>query len=317
MINSVPFYMLASSTMLVMNKVAISVFERPLLLLFIQLSFTSLTVLIGGELKVFSLTGFNKETLKKFWLVPLTFLLSIFSNIKILQHTNVETFIVLRASTPLIMSILDVQFLNRRLPSKRSWGSIVTVFIFATLYVILESKTLTTDSMLWVVIWYANFCFDQIYIKHVVDTVKMTLWDRVLYTNYIPTIILSPALFLFEDPIEIEKSDLLHISTIIFSTCALGLMMSYTSFWTRKQVSATTFTVIGNVCKFLTITINYFIWEHHATSYGIMALSVCVIASSFYQQAEYDKDGKDKKKLANFYAVFVLCFVLMLIKIFN
>lgn len=311
--SSVPFYMLASSTMLVINKVAISFFQRPLLLLFIQLTFSSLVVLIGNDMGVLSVDGIKKNTLKRFWLVPLTFLFSIFCNIKILEHTNVETFIVIRSSTPIVMSILDVQFLRRKLPTKRSWLSIITVFIFSICFIMSESKSFTIDSTKWLFLWYANFCFDQIYIKHVVDTVKMTMWDRVLYTNLVPIFILSPLVLVFEDKIELERSEAPFVFMVIFSSCLMGVIMSYTSFWTRKQVSATKFTVIGNACKFITIAINFFIWENHATPIGILSLIVCVLASSLYQQAEKDIEQNDKKKLPAFYAVFTLFFFMVLI----
>ena len=35
----------------------------------------------------------------------------------------------------------------------------------------------------WLAAWYACFTFDTVYIKHVLDTVKMTDWGRVYYTN--------------------------------------------------------------------------------------------------------------------------------------
>lgn len=314
--NAVPLYMLASSTMLVLNKVAISVFQRPLLLLFTQLSFTTLVVLVSKEFGMLKISELSRDTLRRFWLVPITFLFSIFCNIKILEHTNVETFIVLRASTPLVMSILDVQFLKRRLPTKRSWFSIVTVFIFAVSYVRFESKSFTIDSINWLLLWYVNFCFDQIYIKHVVDTVKMTMWDRVLYTNMIPALILSPLVLMFEEVIELEISEAPYIIGVVISSCFMSVLISYTSFWARKQVSATTFTVIGNVCKFLTITINYMIWDNHATGFGILSLVVCVLASSLYQQAGYDMEGKDKGRLKHFYLAVSVFFIIISFSIF-
>jgi solute carrier family 35 protein len=314
--NAVPFYMLTSSIMLVLNKVAISVFQRPLLLLFTQLSFTTVFVLISKECGFINFSELNRDTLRRFWLVPVTFLFSIFCNIKILENTNVETFIVLRTSTPLIMSILDVQFLNRRLPSKRSWISLITVFIFAILYVRFENKTFNVKSIIWLSLWYVNFCFDQIYIKHVVDTVKMTMWGRVLYTNIISTFLLSPLVLLFEEPIELDQHEAPFIIGVVGSTCFMSVLISYTSFWARKQVSATTFTVIGNICKFLTIAINYIIWDNHATGGGIMSLAICIISSSFYEQAEYDKGGRDKGKLGRFY-ITVPTFLVLLIIINN
>ena len=39
---------------------------------------------------------------------------------QVLQYSNVDTFIVFRASTPLLISVADYLFLGRELPSLRS-----------------------------------------------------------------------------------------------------------------------------------------------------------------------------------------------------
>ena len=66
-------------------------------------------------------------------------------------------------------------------------------------------------------------------------------------------------------------------------SCALGVGMSYFAFLCRAQVSATYFTVIGNVCKVLTVLINIAIWDKHATPVGLGFLFVCLVAAYFYQ----------------------------------
>lgn len=57
--------------------------------------------------------------MKKFWIVAFVFLGTIFTNIKTLQYANVETFIVFRSSTPMLIAVLDYFFLGRELPDRR------------------------------------------------------------------------------------------------------------------------------------------------------------------------------------------------------
>ena len=45
-----------------------------------------------------------------------------------------------------------------------------------------------------------------------------------------------------------------------------GLGMSYFSFLSRAMVSATYFTVIGNMCKLLSVVINILLWDKHVRS---------------------------------------------------
>ena len=42
------------------------------------------------------------------------------TTMQVLQYSNVETFVVFRASTPLLISLADYAFLGRELPSMRS-----------------------------------------------------------------------------------------------------------------------------------------------------------------------------------------------------
>jgi len=47
----------------------------------------------------------------------------------------------------------------------------------------LFSASSSSSSRSWLAAWYVCFTFDTVYIKHVLDTVKMTDWGRVYYTN--------------------------------------------------------------------------------------------------------------------------------------
>ena len=51
----------------------------------------------------------------------------------------------------------------------------------------------------------------------------------------------------------------------LLASCAGGLGMSYFSFALRAVISATTFSVIGNVCKVLTILVNLLMWDEHSS----------------------------------------------------
>ena len=50
-------------------------------------------------------------------------------------------------------------------------------------------------------------------------------------------------------------------------SCVGGLGMSYFSFALRAVISATSFSVIGNICKVLTILVNILMWDQHASEH--------------------------------------------------
>jgi GDP-mannose transporter len=65
----------------------------------------------------------------------------------------------------------------------------------------------------------------------------------------------------------------------------VGTGIGYSGWWCRSVVSATSFTLIGVMNKFLTILLNVVIWDQHATPGGIMSLFVCIAGGSIYEQA--------------------------------
>jgi GDP-mannose transporter len=51
------------------------------------------------------------------------------------------------------------------------------------------------------------------------------------------------------------------------------------------MVSATTYTLVGVVNKFITVLLNVLIWDKHSTPLGLVSVCLCLAAGSFYQQA--------------------------------
>jgi GDP-mannose transporter len=51
------------------------------------------------------------------------------------------------------------------------------------------------------------------------------------------------------------------------------------------MVSATTYTLVGVVNKFLTVLLNVVLWDKHSTAGGILSVLVCLLAGTLYQQA--------------------------------
>lgn len=63
------------------------------------------------------------------------------------------------------------------------------------------------------------------------------------------------------------------------------IYLSMINIFYSGMVSATTFTLVGVVNKFLTVLLNVVLWDKHSSSTGIFAVCVCLLAGTFYQQA--------------------------------
>merc|ERR1712087_151581 len=68
-------------------------------------------------------------------------------------------------------------------------------------------------------------------------------------------------------------------------SCAVGIGISWSGWNCRSKISATAYTLLGVVCKFISVLINVAIWDKHATPTGLAWLGVCLAASATYRQA--------------------------------
>lgn len=291
-------YMVCSSTLLILNKLSIEFSQATTEVLFLQC--------VASTLVAYALSDAKFERLSQFRVVSIAFLATLFANMKILQNANVETFIIFRNSTPIVISVLDWCFMGRELPSLRSAVSIAGMFSSSIAYSLTDSNFSVT-AYVWVFMWYLLFCFDQIYIKRVIDSVVVkSNWERVFYINF--WAMLFSALYIAFDTFlvvgyqrkyhHLLKSFNAMSTGIVCSSIVAGVAMSYFSLACRTYLSATCFTVVGNVCKFITVIINIIIWDKHASVPGLCFLGICILSATLYQQAPVQKKPEELNSMS-------------------
>merc|ERR1711948_231011 len=127
------------------------------------------------------------------------------------------------------------------LPSLRSACALLLSVVGAVAYVLSDSQ-FQLRAYSWAALWLLMFLFDQIYIKHIVNTVDMSTWTRTYYMNaiaFVPVCIWSVAM-------EGAPGNLLNgwtgselIGVAMFSiSCILGTAISFCSFAARAALSA-------------------------------------------------------------------------------
>ncbi|EFJ50624.1 hypothetical protein VOLCADRAFT_80147 [Volvox carteri f. nagariensis] len=279
------YYAFCSSLMLVINKLAIHHVPAPAFILCCQLGVSVAAVLVGSAAGWLVADKLEWDKLLKFVWVVIGFLGTLVANIKVLQNANVETFITFRSSTPLVLSVCDYLWLGRAFPNARSWACLVVLLLGSAGYVLVDANFKLT-AYFWLILWYGFFTFDTVYVKHMCDTVKMTNWGRVYYTNFLAFVPLFMALpFLNEPGVLMNLEWSFGAIATLTTSCVLGVAMSHASYLLREAVSATLFTIVGIICKVVTVIINIMIWDKHASPTGIAFLLVCVFAGTFYEQA--------------------------------
>jgi len=63
------------------------------------------------------------------------------------------------------------------------------------------------------------------------------------------------------------------------------------------MISATSYTLVGVVNKFLTVLLNVLVWDKHSSPWGLFAVCMCLLAGTFYQQAPKRDDVRKEVQL--------------------
>ncbi|GBF98757.1 hypothetical protein Rsub_11163 [Raphidocelis subcapitata] len=286
------YYTVASGSLLVINKVAVVQLPAPTFVLMLQTAFSAAAVAAAHAVGAVTVSRATRRQLLHFVPVVAGFVGTIYANIKVLQHSNVETFITFRSSTPLILAFCDYAFLGRALPSRRSWAALAALVLSAAGYAYYD-RGFVVHAYVWVGVWYAFFTFEGVWVKHVCDTVPMSNWARVLYANAMSTPVLALGFF----ALRAERELLAHVDwrpavlAPLGLSCAMGVAMSHASYLLRSHASATTAAVVGIVCKLLSVSLNLVIWDKHAGGRQLAFLLVGIFAAAAYRQAPLRAGG--------------------------
>ena len=247
-----------------------------------------------------------------------------------LQHANVETFIVFRSITPLIVAVADPLFRPHvaQLPSAKTTASLVLIFAGAAGYTTFDS-TFSVTSYGWGVAYVVIICVEMIYVKDVVSHIKLSNWGLVYYNNGIGALMSTLVVLVLDEsgaigralrPAPIEDSGSATLArrmltaagsaldgaaevgvsewtlpvTGVVVSCVFGLGISFFGFSVRRKISATGFTVMGCTNKLLTLLVNTLAWDRHASASGQACLLVCIAGGVAY--GEFSKADSEARK---------------------
>jgi len=279
-------YMLCSSTMLIVNKGAVYLFPLPSLLLSLQTGFSALVIYTAGKTDYLLVDSLEYNKAKSYILVVCVFIFNIFTNMKALEYSNVETVIVFQTLTSLIIAYGDYKLLKSGMPSQQVMISL-GIIVFGAICYVLTDSTFRIEAYKWVLLYFVAKTTEMLYVKHVIATVPMSNWGRSYYNNFLS---MFPLFIIAVANGEISKaSNLLdegEISTgalfVVFLSCIVGIGISISGFMCRDAISATSFSVVGNMNKVLTVFINYMIWTQRASAAGLASLLICLVGGAYY-----------------------------------
>ena len=289
----VVLYALCSAGMLIINKLAVHHIGVPSFVTVSQFAATAVVVLAGRRLGMLQLDAHDWGVIKYFVVYVTAFSAGTWSNMKVLMAANVETVIVFRACTPIVVSFFDYLFYGRALPSPRSLAAMLLIVAGAVSYVLndREFQVQGVSAYTWVLVWFTLLVFQLTYGKHLVTGLGLqSMWSPVLYTNGLSCLPTSAIGLVSGEYARLGSVEwTTHGVFWLLASCVVGTGISWTGFKCQSVITAAAYTVVGVVNKMLTVLVNVLMWDEHASSTGIASLLLCVLGGAFYQQAPLRK----------------------------
>jgi hypothetical protein len=272
-------YCVASATMILFNKACMKVLPAPCMVTFLQVTASTLIITTAWCFGLVQIQRVDSPTVFRYAVYSILFVLGINFTMRSLSVSNVETLLIFRSSSPILVSLIDTVFLGRALPSGRSFLSMTAIILGATWFSASEMQSngkgihgisynssnllLTSFLMTWG--------------KYLTDISALNLTTSVFLSNA------TSILPIFALAI-IEKEDLIvglfqpsvYSVGILTMSCVMGTSISYLGWKMRMLMSAATFTLIGFLNKILTIFGNFLIWNDHAMLLSIVGLCISI-----------------------------------------
>ncbi|CAK0794150.1 unnamed protein product [Prorocentrum cordatum] len=185
--------------------------------------------------------------------------------------------------------------LGRELPSMRSWLVLLGLVVGVIGYVSADSEfgVMGISAYKWVCLNLAGIVFEMTYGKKLISGVqfKSPVWGATFYTNALALLpMIATAISTGEvDRVTSTEIDLVSACWLVVS-CIIGLGISWSGWNCRSKVSATAYTLLGVVCKLVSVLLNVLIWDKHASPKGLFFLLVCLACSAAYEQAPLRKE---------------------------
>lgn len=296
---AVAFYCLCSSTLLFLNKLAVNGQSAtplaPGAVVVVQIAFATAACKALAVLDLAQIGQLTKPKVQGFGLYAIAFVGSIYASVMALRKSNVETFIVFRASTPLAVAALDTLFMGRSAPSAKSLASLIATAVAASAYVATDAQFYVEGfaGYSWCFLYFALICFEMTFGKHLTSALRLGVWESVWLTNLLALPLLF-ALAYARGDLEGFAFSCLAMSpgdaVILAVSSVVATLIGYAGWLCRGLVSATSYTLIGVANKLGTVLLAIAFLDKHASPLGVLALVCCIAASSQYQQSPLRAD---------------------------
>lgn len=281
----------SASLLLVVNKWALQVLPYVWVLTTMQFVPAVLVVGLAGSLGLVEVEPLKLRKLIAFMPAAGMFFITMTAGNAVVKHSNVDTFIVMRALVPIPAAFLETLSLGEPCPSAKSWLGLCTL-VFGAVCFASANRGIAIRSASWVTLFLVMMPVDAVLIKHLINTTGLSPWGLVLYQNLIAGCLGIFCVLVFELNSERARSDFAQklsgggkaTMMPVLLSCCLGISVSFFQMKVRRIVSSTAFMVLGVSNKLLALLINQLTMKANSSVFSVGSVLLSIGGALFFQQ---------------------------------
>ena len=296
-------YVLASSSLLVTNKLVLRQFPSSSLLAVCQFCTTACFALILQKVSG-TVDPIEWSRVRQHFLHSAVFSGAIYTNLRSLQATHVPKIVFIRSLSPLLVCLLE-SALGVGLPSHHTMVTLLALLFAAAGYAHCESEgqQLAHSGGGWLLLYWVLISLENVIGKSLADLSWRSMWGPVLYTNsmsILPMIVAGCAggelshesRFLLTTSRQGEMS----VISLVALSCVVSVAISYFGWRCRQIFSATGFTVLGVANKSISILTSTFVFDQPLTTRGATCLVLCLGCAACYRSPVSSRSPDREKR---------------------
>eukprot|EP00285_Hemiselmis_virescens_P005529 CAMPEP_0173402470 /NCGR_PEP_ID=MMETSP1356-20130122/54022_1 /TAXON_ID=77927 ORGANISM="Hemiselmis virescens, Strain PCC157" /NCGR_SAMPLE_ID=MMETSP1356 /ASSEMBLY_ACC=CAM_ASM_000847 /LENGTH=262 /DNA_ID=CAMNT_0014362809 /DNA_START=29 /DNA_END=814 /DNA_ORIENTATION=- len=251
-------YVICSSCMLVVNKASLQALPFSYTVTMLQTGASALLLLLARSLGAVSFPNPTVRVMRDWSGILVVWVVPILLNMNAVSRVTVETMMMFRSVTVVAVALGDTLLLG----SKQGAREISACILISLGGIIYAWNDLHFDLVgyTWGLLYSVSMIVNSIYVKSAFEKQKhISVWEKTFLNNALGTPIVIAIALWREDMAEVvSQSRGLTVwgAAAVLASCFMGLGISMSGVACRSVLSATSFDVLGNCTKYLTLAIS-------------------------------------------------------------
>jgi Triose-phosphate Transporter family len=294
-------YCVSGTALTLVNKVAMTTFPFPNVVLVLQNVATVVMLCIGSAaspLMFGRMPPLSRQTLTLWAPLAVAFVVMLISSMLALLEVSAVTLIVIRNLTSITVAVLEYGFLGTRVPAQ---GAVALLGMLAGAVMFsLHDLTFSLRGYLWLLANLVATSSYQVAVKGIISSKKSHKIGPFgfAYLNNVLSLPLIAALSVAtREPrrvlVALPALDAPTVMVLALS-CVLGCLLSVTGFILNTMISATSLMVANNANKFMVIVLSEIFIQRTLDTGATVGVALVLLFGGLYARSRQKKATTDK-----------------------